>query len=165
MSAPARPTDVVEALVDRARSEGRLSLDQLRTSFDAAGIGPTEARAVLRELSEQGAVVMSDDLAAVKPVRTRRAAAKSSSTKPSVARPAGRASGPQETRPAGRTVADGTAVEPLVEEPSVSVQTAPDLVVDLTVDEASLGARTLDERLDDVGRTGGGGHSRLQDQG
>ena len=138
MSAPARPADVVEALVERARTEGRLSLEQLRTSFDAAGIGPTEARGVLRELSEQGAVVMSDDLAAVKPVRARRAATKPSSTKPSVARPAGRASGPQETRPAGRTVADGTAVEPLVEESSVSVQTAPDLVVDLTVDEASL---------------------------
>jgi RNA polymerase primary sigma factor len=132
LSTAARPADVVEALVERARSEGRLSLDQLRTSFDAAGIGPTEARAVLRELSEQGAVVMSDDLAAAKPVRTRRAAAKSPSTKPSVARPAKRASGPQETRPAGRTVADGTAVEPLVEEPTVSVQTAPDLVVDLT---------------------------------
>ncbi len=132
MSAPARPSDVVEALVERARNEGRLSLEQLRTSFDAAGIGPTEARAVLRELSEQGAVVMSDDLAAGKSVRTRRAAGKSPSTKPSVARPAKRASGPQETRPAGRTVADGTAVEPLVEEPTVSVQTAPDLVVDLT---------------------------------
>ena len=132
VSAPARPTDVVEALVERARTEGRLSLEQLRTSFDAAGIGPTEARAVLRELSEQGAVVMSDDLAAAKPVRTRRAAVKSPSTKPSVARPAKRAAGPQETRPAGRTVADGTAVEPLVEEPTVSVQTAPDLVVDLT---------------------------------
>ena len=137
MSAPARPTDVVEALVERARSEGRLSLEQLRTSFDAAGIGPTEARAVLRELSEQGAVVMSDDLAAAKSVRGRRGAAKSPSTKPSVARPAKRASGPHDTRPAGRTVADGTAVEPLVEEPSLSVQTsvqtAPDLVVDLTV--------------------------------
>ena len=140
VSAPARPTDVVEALVERARSEGRLSLEQLRTSFDAAGIGPTEARAVLRELSEQGAVVMSDDLAAAKPVRTRRAAAKSPSTKPSVARPAKRASGPQETRPAGRTVADGTAVELLVEEPSLSVQTAqttPDLVVDLTAVEGT----------------------------
>jgi RNA polymerase primary sigma factor len=140
VSAPARPTDVVEALVERARSEGRLSLDQLRTSFDAAGIGPTEARAVLRELSEQGAVVMSDDLAAAKPVRTRRAAAKSPSTKPSVARPAKRASGPQETRPAGRTVADGTAVEPLVEESKLSVQTTPDLVVDLTAVEATAAA-------------------------
>ena len=140
VSAPARPADVVEALVERARSEGRLSLDQLRTSFDAAGIGPTEARAVLRELSEQGAVVMSDDLAAAKPVRTRRAAAKSPSTKPSVARPAKRAAGPQETRPAGRTVADGPAVEPLVEEHTVSVQTAPDLVVDLTAVEATAAA-------------------------
>ena len=135
MSAPARPADVVvEALVDRARSEGRLSLEQLRTSFDAAGIGPTEARAVLRELSEQGAVVMSDDLASPKPTRARRAAAKSPTSKSSVARPAKRAAGPQEKRPAGRTVADGTAVEPLVEEPSLSVQTpvqtpVPDLVV------------------------------------
>ncbi len=146
VSAPARPTDVVEALVERARSEGRLSLDQLRTSFDAAGIGPTEARAVLRELSEQGAVVMSDDLAPAKPVRTRRAAAKSPSTKSSVARPAKRAAGPQETRPAGRTVADGTAVEPLVEEPTVSVQTAPDLVVDLTAVEAAAPAKPARSR-------------------
>ncbi|CAA9344844.1 MAG: RNA polymerase sigma factor RpoD [uncultured Frankineae bacterium] len=132
MSAPARPADVVEALVERARSEGRLSLDQLRTVFDAAGIGPTEGRAVLRELSEQGAVVVSDDLAAAKPARTRRTAGTSPVSKPSAARPAKRAAGPQEKRPAGRTVADGPAVEPLVEEPSLSVQTpvqTPDLVV------------------------------------
>ncbi len=132
MSAPARPADVVEALVDRARSEGRLSLEQLRSVFDTHGIGPSEARAVLRELSEQGAVVMSDDLTATKPVRARRAAAKPTTSKPSAARPAKRATGPQETRPAGRTVADGTAVEPLVEEPTVSVQTTPDLVVSVT---------------------------------
>ena len=129
MSAPARPADVVDALVDRARTEGRLSLEQLRTVFDGAGIGPTEARTVLRELSEQGAVVMSDDLAAAKPARARRAQGKAPVSKPSAARPAKRATGPQETRPAGRTVADGTAVEPLVEEHSLSVQTAPDLVV------------------------------------
>jgi RNA polymerase primary sigma factor len=137
MSAPARPADVVEALVERARTEGHLSLEQLRTVFDTAGIGPTEARAVLRELSDQGAVVVSDDLAAAKPARTRRTAAKTPSTKPSAARPAKRAAGPQEKRPAGRTVADGTAVEPLVEEPTLSVQTAPDLVVDLTAVEAT----------------------------
>ena len=80
---------------------------------------------MLRQLSEQGAVIMSDDLAAAKPVRTRRTAAKSPDEAVG-ARPAKRAAGPQETRPAGRTVADGTAVEPLMEEPDVSaVQTAP----------------------------------------
>jgi RNA polymerase primary sigma factor len=132
MSAPARPADVVEALVERARSEGRLSLEQLRASFDTAGIGPVEARAVLRELSEQGALEVSDDSPSAKPARARRAAAKTPTSKPSAARPAKRAAGPQEKRPAGRTVADGTPAEPLAEEPTVPVQTAPDLVVDLT---------------------------------
>ncbi|MCW2723361.1 MAG: polymerase sigma factor, partial [Frankiales bacterium] len=93
MSAPARPVDVVEALVERSRSEGRLSLDQLRTAFDAAGIGPAEAGAVLRRLTEAGAVLDAEE-----PKRPRRTA------KPA-ARPAARPAAKQTTRPSGRTVA------------------------------------------------------------
>ena len=109
MSAPVRPADVVETLVERSRSEGRLSMEQLRTAFDAAGIGPSEARTVLRQLSEQGAVLASDETAP----RARR-------TKTSAARPTKRTAGPQETRPAGRTVASGTQAESSAEEPDVS---------------------------------------------
>ena len=138
MSAPARPAEIVETLVERARSEGRLSLEQMRDTFDGAGIGPTEARAVLRQLSEQGAVVMSDDLASAKPARTRRTAAHTPTNKPSAARPAKRAAGPQEKRPAGRTVADGAAVEPLVEEPTVSVQTVPETTAPVAATAASV---------------------------
>ncbi|WP_295658110.1 sigma-70 factor domain-containing protein, partial [uncultured Nocardioides sp.] len=124
MSAPARPADVVDALVERSRTEGRLSLEQLRTAFDHAGVGPAEARTVLRQLSEQGAVLLSED-AAPTTTRSRRAAAKPDGSKAPAARPAKRAAGPQEKRPAGRTVADGAAAEPLVEESSVPVQTTP----------------------------------------
>ena len=101
MSAPTRSADsVVEALVERSRTEGRLSMDQLRTAFDDAGIGPSEARTVLRQLSEQGAVLGTDEQAP----RARR-------TKTSAARPTKRATGPQETRPAGRTVTSGSTTE------------------------------------------------------
>ncbi|MBC7374643.1 MAG: RNA polymerase sigma factor [Frankiales bacterium] len=108
MSAPARPADtVVEALVERSRTEGRLSMEQLRSAFDDAGIGPSEARSVLRQLSEQGAVLGTDELAP----RTRRA-------KSSAARPTKRTAGPQETRPAGRTVTSGSTTETPAEMPA-----------------------------------------------
>ena len=99
MSAPARPADVVEALVERSRAEGRLSMEQLRTAFDAAGIGPSEARSVLRQLSEQGAVLGIG--------RERPPPGPGGATKAPAARPAKRTAGPQETRPAGRTVTSG----------------------------------------------------------
>jgi len=90
LSTAARPADVVEALVERAQSEGALSLEQLRASFDQAGIGPSEAGAVLRRLTDAGAVLGSGD----RPARRRTAAA----------RPAARPTAKQATRPAGRTV-------------------------------------------------------------
>ncbi|HVM26995.1 MAG TPA: RNA polymerase sigma factor [Mycobacteriales bacterium] len=102
MPAPARPADaVVDALVERSAREGRLSLTQLRTVFDEAGIGPAEARSVLQRLTEAGGVIGSDD----KPARARRTPAKGSATATAKkARPAKRVAGPQESRPAGRTV-------------------------------------------------------------
>ena len=87
----ARPADVVEALVERAQAQGQLSLAQLRASFDSAGIGPDEARSVLRRLTEGGMVIGTDE---PKPTRPRRTTA---------ARPAARPSSAQATRPAGRT--------------------------------------------------------------
>jgi RNA polymerase primary sigma factor len=99
MPAPARPVDaVVEALAERSTTEGPLSLEQLRDAFSDAGIGPDEARAVLRELSECGAVLGTQDKG-----RTRR-------TTKGAARPTKKTAGPQEKRPAGRTVpASGAA--------------------------------------------------------
>jgi RNA polymerase primary sigma factor len=94
MPAAARPVDLIEALVERSQSEGPLSLDQLRAAFDDAGIGPDDARSVLRRLSEAGAVMGPETQT---PTRVRR-------TTKGAARPVKRAVGPQETRPAGRTV-------------------------------------------------------------
>ncbi|TVZ04917.1 RNA polymerase sigma factor [Trebonia kvetii] len=44
----------VDDLIQRGRSQGHLSLSDLRTAFEQAGLTPGEARSILRELSEAG---------------------------------------------------------------------------------------------------------------
>ena len=44
----------VDELIQRGRSQGHLSLSELRTAFESAGLTPAEARSILRELSEAG---------------------------------------------------------------------------------------------------------------
>jgi RNA polymerase primary sigma factor len=47
-------TTRVDDLIQRGRSQGHLSLPELRTAFDEAGMTPGEGRSILRELSESG---------------------------------------------------------------------------------------------------------------
>src|SRR6201992_4153276 len=44
----------VDDLIQRGRSQGHLSLSDLRTAFEQAGLTPAEARSILRALSEAG---------------------------------------------------------------------------------------------------------------
>jgi RNA polymerase primary sigma factor len=44
----------VDELIQRGRSQGRLSLPELREAFDQARVSPTEARSIIRELTEAG---------------------------------------------------------------------------------------------------------------
>ncbi|TQN31816.1 RNA polymerase primary sigma factor [Haloactinospora alba] len=44
----------LEELITRGRSQGHLSLDELRSAFSAAGISPADGRSILRELSDAG---------------------------------------------------------------------------------------------------------------
>ena len=84
-TAARRDTEVaLEALVQRAQSEGQMSLAQLRTTFEQAGIGPDEAGAVLRRLTEAGVVIGSEgDLTS--PAKARRAATRPASTRKAAA--------------------------------------------------------------------------------
>jgi RNA polymerase primary sigma factor len=129
MSTAARAADnevVVEAIFQRAQIEGQMSLAQLRTTFDDAGIGPVEARAVLRRLTEGGMVIGTDEPKAP--------TGKSATRRTPAARPAARPAAKQATRPAGRTVEDTvttvketmTAIEPVqVLDPPTEVLVAP----------------------------------------
>ena len=129
MSTAARPADVVEALVERAQSEGALSLDELRTTFEQAGIGPAEAGAVLRRLTEAGAVLGTQE----RPAKRRS----------TPARPAVRRTARQATRPSGRTVEATTEPVPdLTDEALVTVQT-PAAPVSVPAEAAAPAAETV----------------------
>ncbi len=56
-----RPVDIVEALVERAQTEGALTLEELRSTFEQAGIGPAEAGQVLRRLTQAGACLGTEE--------------------------------------------------------------------------------------------------------
>jgi RNA polymerase primary sigma factor len=71
-------TTRVDDLIQRGRSQGHLSLAELRTAFDQAGLTPAEGRSILRELSEAG-VRLANELAQAEPARTESAGTKGSS--------------------------------------------------------------------------------------
>jgi RNA polymerase primary sigma factor len=71
-------TTRVDDLIQRGRSQGHLSLAELRTAFDEAGLTPAEGRSILRELSEAGvrlANELTEPKRTPKPRTTARAAA------------------------------------------------------------------------------------------
>ena len=66
----------VDDLIQRGRSQGHLSLSDLRTAFEQAGLTPAEARSILRELSEAG-VRLADEETELKAPRGKAKAAAS----------------------------------------------------------------------------------------
>jgi RNA polymerase primary sigma factor len=74
----------VDDLIQRGRSQGHLSLSDLRTAFEQAGLQPAEARSILRELSEAGVRLADEEtdlIAAGKTARAAKGAAKSKTPK------------------------------------------------------------------------------------
>src|SRR5579863_8244564 len=69
----------VDDLIQRGRSQGHLSLSDLRTAFEQAGLTPGEARSILRELSEAG-VRLADEETELKAPRTKAAPGKATAT-------------------------------------------------------------------------------------
>jgi RNA polymerase primary sigma factor len=65
----------VDDLVQRGRSQGHLSLSELRTAFEQAGLTPAEARSILRELSEAGVRLANEENEAATAKRPARKAA------------------------------------------------------------------------------------------
>lgn len=60
----------LDELITRGRSQGHVSLSELRTAFSAAGISPAEGRSILRELSEAGVQLANGEDAALESVDT-----------------------------------------------------------------------------------------------
>jgi len=70
----------VDDLIQRGRSQGHLSLSDLRNAFEQAGLTPADARSILRELSEAGVRLADEETegrAQAKPARATTARATS----------------------------------------------------------------------------------------
>ena len=50
----AGPTTTLDQLLARGRTQGRLSLAELRDAFDRAALSPAQSRSILRDLTDSG---------------------------------------------------------------------------------------------------------------
>jgi RNA polymerase primary sigma factor len=74
-------TTRVDDLIQRGRSQGHLSLAELRTAFDQAGLTPAEGRSILRELSEAGVRLANELAEDPKPPKARATRSTSAATR------------------------------------------------------------------------------------
>src|ERR1700684_1486219 len=65
-------TSHVDDLIQRGRSQGHLSLSELRTAFEEAGLTPAEGRSILRELSEAGVQLANEVIEKAAPAKAAR---------------------------------------------------------------------------------------------
>ncbi len=70
----------VDDLIQRGRSQGHLSLSELRTAFERAGVAPAEGRSILRELADAGVRLANERQEPAKGKRTEKAATVKAST-------------------------------------------------------------------------------------
>jgi RNA polymerase primary sigma factor len=86
-------TTRVDDLIQRGRSQGHLSLAELRTAFDQAGLTPAEGRSILRELSEAGVRLANELTEDPRPPKARgaRSASAATSTETRAAKTSGEA--------------------------------------------------------------------------
>src|ERR1700760_3512074 len=89
----------VDDLIQRGRSQGHLSLSDLRTAFETAGLQPAEARSILRELSEAGVRLADEETDLLAPRKAKPAGKAAGTAKSSSARAA---AGFAEKAPAAR---------------------------------------------------------------
>ncbi|GAA2439674.1 RNA polymerase sigma factor [Actinomadura vinacea] len=160
ISAETPPTEgtspALDALLERGRDRGRLSLAEVRRAFEAAGISPSQGRSILRELSEAGIRLASEDEAA------HRSTAKTDQPQAAPAPASGRAAGrkrpaaqaadqPAAARPGGRTPAKSTAKT--VRRPAAKTEAAPaeDGSFEVTEVEAEEAAADLDDQSTTMG--------------
>ena len=115
----------VDDLIQRGRRQGHLSLAELRTAFDQAGLTPAEGRSILRELSE-GGVRLANELAQPESARTESAEAKAGAK----SRPA-RSATARAAKEAGQTAPD------LADDNDIDLADAD--VVNLEAEAAALG--------------------------
>ncbi|WP_084963433.1 RNA polymerase sigma factor [Thermoactinospora rubra] len=149
----ARPHATLDQLLDRGRTQGHLSLAELRDAFAEAGISPAEGRDILRELTEAGVSLAAEEEPAPARTSAAKATAKSATRKAAAkagkpAKTSSRAKSAAKAQPdqAGEPVA--RAEDTLAVADTVPVADAVSEEPELTAEDVELEQDELD--LDDT---------------
>ena len=130
----------VDDLIQRGRSQGHLSLSELRTAFEEAGLTPAEGRSILRELSEAGVQLANEVTEKAVPAKTARKTRATAKT----------ARGTEE--PSGDDDRDGDFVEPDVMKLEAEASAFTDDSKDLDDQTPAMGD-SVHTYLKSIGRT------------
>jgi RNA polymerase primary sigma factor len=144
-------TTGLDELIQRGRSQGHLSLPDLRAAFEQAQISPTEARSIIRELTEAGVQLGNDQPEA--PVQA--ATLPSTGARKARSRTADRAAGSGQPKPAAETAGvielDGLDAEA---EASALAGGMAELAVEADLDDqTSVMGDSVHTYLKSIGRT------------
>jgi RNA polymerase primary sigma factor len=143
-------TTRVDDLIQRGRSQGHLSLAELRTAFDQAGLTPAEGRSILRELSEAGVRLANELAEDPKPPKARATRSTSAATRGAkTANTAGSVAGPGGD--AETDLAEGDVVNLEAEAAALSDTDRP-IEVDLDDQTPAMGD-SVHTYLKSIGRT------------
>jgi RNA polymerase primary sigma factor len=161
----------LDQLIQHGRGQGHLSLPELRAAFELARMSPTEARAIVRELTEAGVRLGNDPAEpaaapgeasrVTRPARARSAAGRTAGAAvktrgtrrtTTTARPAGRP-GSEDAGPGAAELADDTLSDEALADES--------LASDASSPEAALAEAALSQAADGLG---GGPENDLDDQ-
>jgi RNA polymerase primary sigma factor len=140
-------TTRVDDLIQRGRSQGHLSLAELRTAFDEAGLTPAEGRSILRELSEAG-VRLANEL--TEPKRT----PKSRTTARAAAAPKARtAKEPEQAADSGPEPGDDADAE-IAETEVMTLEAEADKLAEVDLDDQTPAmGDSVHTYLKSIGRT------------
>jgi RNA polymerase primary sigma factor len=149
---PAGPTPF-EELLDRGRSQGHLSLDEVRKAFQEAGITPTQGRSIIRELTDAGVRLASEDKTEATSTK-KKGTATVKKAKPARAKSTAKTAGGEK---AGATQAEheAEAAEPDTVEVPVSELDSDDFEVDAPTDlddQSSVMGDSVHTYLKAIGR-------------
>ena len=152
-------TTRVDDLIQRGRSQGHLSLAELRTAFDQAGLTPAEGRSILRELSESG-VRLANELAQAESAPTGSAGTKGGSKSRAArsapargAKQAESASGPG-SDPADDTDADAADADVVNLEAEAAALSDSDKLAEVDLDDQTPAmGNSVHTYLKSIGRT------------
>jgi RNA polymerase primary sigma factor len=143
-------TTRVDDLIQRGRSQGHLSLAELRTAFDQAGLTPAEGRSILRELSEAGVRLANELTEDPRPPKARAARSTSSAARAAKA-PDQRDSASGASEDADLEMADADVVT-LEAEAATLIETDRVIEVDLDDQTPAMGD-SVHTYLKSIGRT------------